>query len=126
MTTDRGNSAEIAAWNGPPRPHLGGFAGGVRRCTGAGWRSGSSARADVRAGERVIDVGCGAGATTVALGKLVGPIGSVIGVDVSGPLLARAHERLPLRDCRSRSSRLMQQRMAFLPVSSISSSPASV
>jgi SAM-dependent methyltransferase len=53
------------------------------------------ARADVRAGERVIDVGCGAGATTVELGKLVGPSGSVIGVDVSGPLLARAKERLP-------------------------------
>lgn len=41
-------------------------------------------------GERVLDVGCGAGATTRALAARVGPTGRVLGVDVSRPLLAKA------------------------------------
>jgi len=45
-------------------------------------------------GEHVIDLGCGAGATSLALAKQVGETGQVIGVDVSGPLLERARERL--------------------------------
>jgi len=45
------------------------------------------------AGERVLDIGCGAGATSLALAAAVGPNGSVLGVDISAPLLeaARAH-----------------------------------
>jgi SAM-dependent methyltransferase len=46
-----------------------------------------------RAGERVIDVGCGCGASTLALGERVGPGGAVLGVDISAPMLARARER---------------------------------
>jgi SAM-dependent methyltransferase len=45
------------------------------------------------AGERVLDVGCGCGATALALAERVGPTGRVTGVDVSGPMLARARER---------------------------------
>jgi SAM-dependent methyltransferase len=45
------------------------------------------------AGERVLDVGCGFGITTVALGKRVGASGRVLGVDLSAPMLARARER---------------------------------
>lgn len=41
---------------------------------------------------RVIDVGCGAGATSLALARRV-PAGSVLGCDISQPLLARARER---------------------------------
>ena len=44
-------------------------------------------------GERAIDVGCGCGATSLALGERVGLLGSVLGVDVSGPMLRRAGER---------------------------------
>lgn len=44
-------------------------------------------------GESVLDVGCGAGATTFALGEAVGPTGLVLGFDISEPLLARAEER---------------------------------
>ncbi|MEV4348494.1 class I SAM-dependent methyltransferase [Actinoplanes sp. NPDC049596] len=40
--------------------------------------------AGVRAGERVLDVGCGCGDTTVAFGRVAG---DVVGVDVSEPLL---------------------------------------
>jgi len=42
----------------------------------------------------VIDVGCGCGATTLELARAVGPSGRVVGLDVSGPMLALAGERL--------------------------------
>ena len=47
-----------------------------------------------RAGSTVIDVGCGCGATTLELARAVGPSGRVLGLDVSGPMLALAAERL--------------------------------
>lgn len=42
------------------------------------------------AGERVLDIGCGAGASTLALAARVGAAGQVLGVDISEPLIARA------------------------------------
>lgn len=51
-------------------------------------------RADPQPGERVLDVGCGCGATTLALAKNVGPKGHVMGVDLSAPMLSRAGERV--------------------------------
>jgi SAM-dependent methyltransferase len=50
-------------------------------------------RTGLAAGERAIDVGCGCGATTLALAARVGPRGRVLGVDVSAVMLARARER---------------------------------
>jgi SAM-dependent methyltransferase len=44
-------------------------------------------------GERVLDVGCGCGATTRALAARVGPTGAAVGVDVSAPMLAHARTR---------------------------------
>ena len=44
-------------------------------------------------GEAVLDVGCGCGATSLALAAQVGPEGRVVGLDLSGPMLARARER---------------------------------
>jgi SAM-dependent methyltransferase len=49
-------------------------------------------RADIAPGERVIDVGCGCGDTTITLGERVGSAGRVLGIDVSAPMLARAAE----------------------------------
>lgn len=44
-------------------------------------------------GGRVLDVGCGAGATTLAMAKRLGTAGRCVGVDISGPLLAAAESR---------------------------------
>lgn len=46
-----------------------------------------------REGEVALDVGCGAGSTTLALAQAVGASGRVHGVDISSPLLARAAAR---------------------------------
>ncbi|HEX2812088.1 MAG TPA: class I SAM-dependent methyltransferase [Sphingopyxis sp.] len=43
-------------------------------------------------GEQILDVGCGAGATSQALAARVGPRGHVLGVDISAPLIDRARE----------------------------------
>ena len=45
-------------------------------------------------GETVIDIGCGCGATVLALADRVGPTGQVLGLDVSQPMAARARERI--------------------------------
>jgi SAM-dependent methyltransferase len=88
------NADQIAYWNGP---------GGQR------WADRQQAqdillkpiadslidRAKPRAGERIIDVGCGSGATSIAFAQEVGSSGHVIGVDVSGPMLARARASAP-------------------------------
>src|SRR6266481_4057434 len=59
-------------------------------------------RAKPKAGERIVDVGCGCGATTVAFAQKVGPTGHVSGIDVSAPMLARARQTAPA-GCRSTS-----------------------
>jgi SAM-dependent methyltransferase len=41
----------------------------------------------------VLDVGCGTGATTVALARRLGEGGSCLGVDISEPMLAAARDR---------------------------------
>lgn len=41
-------------------------------------------------GERVLDVGCGAGASSLDLAARVGATGHVLGVDISEPLIGRA------------------------------------
>lgn len=44
-------------------------------------------------GERILDLGCGAGATSAALARAVGPDGHVTAIDVSPDLLAVARTR---------------------------------
>jgi SAM-dependent methyltransferase len=49
------------------------------------------AAAAVRRGDRVLDIGCGAGQTTREAARAAAP-GTVLGVDVSAPMLERARE----------------------------------
>jgi SAM-dependent methyltransferase len=88
------NADQIAYWNGP---------GGQR------WADRQQSqdvvlapvldalieRARPKAGERIVDVGCGAGSTSIALAQKVGPAGRVLGIDVSAPMLARARQVAP-------------------------------
>jgi ubiquinone/menaquinone biosynthesis C-methylase UbiE len=88
------NADQIAYWNGPAGQH---------------WTDRQQAqdtllapvadilvdRARVNAGMRIIDVGCGCGATTIAFAQKVGPGGHVSGIDISAPMLARARQIAP-------------------------------
>jgi len=51
-------------------------------------------RARPVAGETVLDIGCGCGASLLELAARVGPSGSVLGVDISAPMLDRARTRV--------------------------------
>jgi SAM-dependent methyltransferase len=52
----------------------------------------AEAVADARA-TRVLDIGCGAGATTLAVARQLGPTGHALGVDISQPMIAAAQAR---------------------------------
>jgi len=92
--TDTERPAQVAYWDGPGGVHW------VRRQEV--WdraleplTTALIARAAVQPGERVVDIGCGCGDTTLALARLVGASGHVLGIDVSEAMLARAAARLP-------------------------------
>ena len=46
-----------------------------------------------RAGERVVDIGCGCGAPTLEFARAVGPSGRVAALDISRPMLAEGERR---------------------------------
>ena len=69
------------AWlDGIPEPTIASFAG-----TGNPFSVGA-----LRAGERVVDVGCGAGIDSLIASRMVGPSGQVVGVDMTPAMLDRA------------------------------------
>ncbi len=51
-----------------------------------------------RGAERVLDVGCGVGATTVAIARRLGSDAGCTGVDISGPMVEAARERVAFDD----------------------------
>jgi SAM-dependent methyltransferase len=57
------------------------------------WKNVSHELLQVGEGDVVLDVGCGAGVDAVALARLVGVTGRVVGADLSHALLAVAQER---------------------------------
>jgi SAM-dependent methyltransferase len=46
-----------------------------------------------RAGERVVDIGCGCGAPTLEFARAVGPTGRVVALDISRPMLVEGERR---------------------------------
>ena len=50
--------------------------------------------AELRPGERVLDVGCGFGASTLEAAEMVAPSGRVVGVDISAAMLQPARQRI--------------------------------
>ncbi len=49
--------------------------------------------AEPQPGHRVLDIGCGTGAVSLAFGDAVGPDGAVLGLDISDVMIARAQQR---------------------------------
>jgi ubiquinone/menaquinone biosynthesis C-methylase UbiE len=47
----------------------------------------------IREGERVLDVGCGTGSTTLAAARMTGLQGGCVGIDISAPMLDAARRR---------------------------------
>jgi arsenite methyltransferase len=43
-------------------------------------------------GDAVLDIGCGAGVDSLVAGRMVGPTGRVVGIDVTAAMLAQARE----------------------------------
>ena len=68
----------------------------IDRVTGFGsgpwYRRWALRQAGLRAGMRVLDVGCGPGLTAQAARRLVGPAGSVVGLDPSAGMLREARK----------------------------------
>lgn len=50
-------------------------------------------QAEFKPGERVLDIGCGGGGTTIAIAKAVAPSGDVLGVDISPDLTTASTQR---------------------------------
>jgi SAM-dependent methyltransferase len=86
------NADQLAFWNGP-----GGHIWVARQehtdITLAPVTEALLAFAAPRTGERVLDVGCGCGATTLEFARAVGPAGRVAALDISGPMLAEGQAR---------------------------------
>ena len=91
------NQAQIDYWNGPLGEKWARYQNEMDR-TLADSAEAALNLANPQPGERVLDVGCGAGGTSLLLAEAVGPGGSVTGVDVSRPMLELARARAAVKN----------------------------
>lgn len=92
------NSEQIAEWNGV----LGQRWVAMQKeidCIVVPFGDAALKAAAPQSGERVIDVGCGCGETSIAIARMVGAAGEVLGIDVSQPMLEVARSHGALANC---------------------------
>jgi SAM-dependent methyltransferase len=85
------NADQAHAWDGSEGAYWAAHADRFERAM-TRYNSPFLAAADIRAGARVIDIGCGTGDTTRAAARLAGR-GSALGVDLSGQMIEAARHR---------------------------------
>ncbi len=76
------------------------------------------AEARAAPGERVLDVGCGPGATALPLAAAVGPSGHVTGIDISEPMLGLLRRRIAERGIANITTLLADAQTYALPPAS--------
>ncbi len=93
LTEDDGpNAAQVAYWNASAGPTWVAMQDALdAQLHDLGLAA--MAALDVREGERVIDIGCGCGDTSMELARRVGGGGRVLGADISAPMLEVARRR---------------------------------
>lgn len=69
------------------------------------------------AASRVLDIGCGTGATTFAVARALGPEGHCTGIDISQPMIAAARDRAERERQRARFICADAQAYPFAPAS---------
>ncbi len=85
------NAAQIEMWNGEIGRKWAAEQADLDRML-APLGLGGMAKANFAPGENVIDIGCGCGATSLAIAASIAPGGQVLGVDISEPMLTRARQ----------------------------------
>jgi SAM-dependent methyltransferase len=68
-------------------------------------------------GERVLDVGCGCGETTIELARRLAPGGSALGIDLSAVMLERARQSARQHGVAAQFEQADAQTHAFIPAS---------
>jgi len=86
------NSQQIEFWNGPSGERWAALNDTTERSLSF-VTAALVPFAAAKSGERVLDVGCGCGLTTVTLAQAVPPGGRVKGIDISRPMLETARRR---------------------------------